>query len=138
MCPNVKSWLFNSHSIMKIDASQKREQLQNMLNLVIIRMLQIPEEGVNRKNLEVPRTKKSMCLKINQNRQTKHTIHSKKSTKVDTTQNQGRSQGNQQTPDTEMKVEEEKKSISLTCKGNILLDQLLLEMKCCQQTERQK
>lgn len=63
------------------------------LKLVITRMVQIPEEEVNRKNLELPPNKENHVTenKPKQTNQTDkpNTVHSKKSTKVDTTQNHG-------------------------------------------------
>lgn len=67
MCPELEcSW--ETHSILP---SQE--------------WVQIPEEGVNRKGLELPRTKKSMWMNIKQNRQTKQTVQSNKNTQTGTT-----------------------------------------------------
>lgn len=93
-------------------------------------MAQTAEEGVNRKNLELLGTKKKHVTetKPKQTNQTddsfqkkhKSAYHTAKRKRARLTQGWG------------------KKEIALTCKGSTPLDRLLLETKCCQQTETEK
>ena len=130
--PRVEKLLFNSYSIMKTYGPRTSVRLGNILNLAIRRMGADSRGGSKQESLELPRTKKSMWPNINQNRQTKQTIHSKIRTQVGTVDETKAADGWQRHADAERV-----KVIPLTCRGNTLLDLLPPEMICCQQTETQ-